>query len=75
MNRERLVTFVGNITQKMSDIYYDGELNEYYVHYKEIQKEPSVGDLGMIQYFNSEDEAELAAKKYAFGEKYGNSDV
>lgn len=75
MSRERLSTFVGNFTQKMSDIYYDGELNEYYVHYREIQKEPGAGDLGMIQYFNSEEEAELAASKYAFGEKYGNSNV
>jgi hypothetical protein len=75
MNRERLATFVGNFTQKMSDIYYDGELNEYYVHYKEIQKAPGAGDLGMIQYFNSEEEAELAASKYAFGDKNGNSNV
>lgn len=70
MNRERLATFIGNFSEKMADIYYEPEQNQYYVHYKQILKE-GLEDMGMIQFFDSEEDAELAATKYAFGEKYG----
>jgi hypothetical protein len=62
MNRERLASFV-HISGKMSDIYYEDETKVFYVQYKQ-----DLGDMGMIEYFDSESAAELAAKKYAFGE-------
>lgn len=70
MNRDRLVSFIGNFGQKMADIYYEYETKKYYVHYKEILKE-GFSDMGSIQYFDTEQEAEYSAQHYAFGEKYG----
>jgi hypothetical protein len=75
MSRERLASFVGNFGGKMSDIYYEPEQNQYYVHFKQILKE-GLSDMGVIQFFDSEEDAELAATKYAFGEdKNGNTNV
>lgn len=73
MKRERLASFIGNFGGKMSDIYYDIETKEFYVHYKQILENGP--DDGLIQFFNTEDEAEEAARKYAFGEKYGERDI
>lgn len=66
MSRERLVSFIGGAGRKMADIYYEFDTNSYYVHYKS-----GMDDMGIIRYFNTEDEAEESAQDYAFGEKYG----
>lgn len=66
MNRERLVSFIGGAGRKIADIYYELETNSYYVQYKS-----GIDDMGVIRYFNTEDEAEKSAHDYTFGEKYG----
>lgn len=70
MNRDRLASFIGNFGGKIADIYYENETKQYYVHYKEIIKE-GFSDMGVIKYFDSEEEAENSAQHYAFGEKHG----
>lgn len=66
MNRERLVSFMGASGNKIADIYYDVDVKEYYVHYK-----TSIEDMGVIRFFDNEEDAEESARDYAFGEKYG----
>ena len=68
--RKRIVTFVGSSGKKISDVYFDDEVESHYVHYKH-----GIEDMGVIQYFSSEEFAERAAEEFAFGEKNGEKVV